>query len=198
MHPRTPAGRFAAHGALLFLLPFATGCGPGAAGTAAVDDALAAQIQAARLPDGLLDSPELRRIVDLQVARDAEGLIAQLADGSPSVRARALHALASVQDSAAVPAILPLLRDPEWTVRRDAALALGQARTGVSASALLEALEREEGAEVRRRLTEALGKVGSAAALARLHDAAARPGEAAERMLAYARFGIRDVHHPAV
>lgn len=79
-----------------------------------------------RPSDGLLQSPQLQAVVDLQVAQDASALTGLLTDADPSIRARAAFALASVIDGAAAPTLLRSLEDSEAAVRRDAAFALGQ------------------------------------------------------------------------
>ena len=73
-----------------------------------------------RPTDGLLDDPQLQRLVDLQVARDGGGLMAALHDENAAVRARAAFALGSVQFGEAGPRLAELLSDPEADVRRDA------------------------------------------------------------------------------
>ena len=53
-----------------------------------------------RTGDGLLRTPELQAIVDLQVDRDALGLSEMLFATNPSLRARAAFALGSIQEPA--------------------------------------------------------------------------------------------------
>lgn len=133
---------------------------------------------------------ELREVVDLQVARDADGLREFLASDDAEVRARAALALASVQSSRAVGDLQALLSDPEPVVRREAAFALGQTDAADRGQSLMEALPREEDPEVRRRLIEALGKrAPSAEVLLELDPEG--PAEAAERALALARMALR-------
>ena len=95
-----------------------------------------AQPRPARSADGLLSRPDLQRLVDAQNARDGATLVAALSASDPAVRARAAFALASVQDTAAVPALLQALADPEAAVRADAAFALGLTADSTAESAL--------------------------------------------------------------
>ncbi|HUP18660.1 MAG TPA: HEAT repeat domain-containing protein, partial [Gemmatimonadota bacterium] len=163
-----------------------------AASPAAAQDGPAA---GGRPSDGLLVRPDLQALVDLQVRRDGASLAARLDDTDPAVRARAAFALASVQDTSAVPALLDALGDSDSRVRADAAFALGQTADSTAAGELLEALGREPDATVRARLLEAVGKTGGSAALGRLAETAPRPAEEWARAMAIARFGLRGVHH---
>ena len=157
-----------------------------------------------RAGDGLLDRPELQTIVDAQIARDGGTLIARLSDPDPTLRARAAFALGSVQDAAAVPALLDLLEDRDPSVRADAAFALGQTADSSAASNLLAAFERaargsQDSATTvfRHRLLEALGKTGDRASLVRLASLDPPPVDRAALALSIARYGIRGVADPA-
>jgi len=150
----------------------------------------------ARPSDGLLESPLLQGIVDLQVERDGEALGALLSGTDALVRARAAFALASVQDLVTGPALVPALRDPDPSVRRDVAFAVGQLSDPAHGAALLGALEDETDPEVRRRLLEAIGKVGDERALERLLGLNLPEEEAPARNLAISRMGVRGVVLP--
>jgi len=113
-----------------------------------------------RSGDGLLDSPELQAVVDLQVARDGAGLVSFLDDPDPRVRGRAAYALASVQDPEAGSSLAGLLSDSEPSVRADAAFALGQLLDPDFGPILVGAFRREDDPNVRVRLLEAIGKAG--------------------------------------
>ncbi len=147
-----------------------------------------------RPADDLLTRPALQRLVDLQVERDAAGLVVALDADDSAVRARAAFALASVQDSSAVPALLGLLDDPAPQVRADAAFALGQSARRVPAQPLLEALAEEMNEDVQRLLLEALGKKGDEASLVALATMAPDDALAPVRALAMARYGLRGLH----
>ncbi len=152
---------------------------------------------AQRAPDSLLRRPDLQRLVDLQVERDGPALREALADRDATVRARAAFALASVQDSASAPVLVALLRDPVAAVRADAAFALGQSADTTRQDALLGALRAEGDPEVQRRLLEALGKTGGASSLGALAALNLPDGLDADRALALARYGLRNVYAPA-
>jgi len=151
-----------------------------------------AQPQDDRPPDALLERTDLQAIVDAQVRRDGAALLERLDASDPAVRARAAFALASVQDTAAVPALLRLLRDSVPEVRADAAFALGQMPSGVPAEPLLRLLGRERDAVVQRRLIEALGKTGDPASLRSLVRFGLPDARDPDLALAMARYGMRD------
>ncbi len=158
---------------------------------------LRAQHVTDRPSDNLLVREDLQALVDLQVERDAKALIAYLSHTDPAVRARAAFALASVQDSTAVPTLLTLLEDADATVQADAAFALGQAPGRVYAPALINALAMSEDTTVQRHLIEALGKKGDKASLVPLVSWAWKDTvHVAEIGLALGRYGIRDLHAP--
>ena len=64
-----------------------------------------------RPSDGLLRDAGLQEVVELQVRRDADGLIERLRSPEASLRARAALALASVQALEAVPDLLEAASD---------------------------------------------------------------------------------------
>ena len=150
-----------------------------------------------RPPDGLLERPDLQRLVDLQVRRRGDSLAHFLSSPDAAVRARAAFALGSVQDPATVPSLLPLLDDPEPKVRADAAFALGQTADSTSSLRLVNALEREDDPAVLRELLDALGKTGSLGSLDALLAADLPAALEPTRALALARYGLRGLHPPA-
>ena len=157
-----------------------------------------AQPRPARSADGLLSRPDLQRLVDAQNARDGGTLVAALSDADPVVRARAAFALASVQDTAAVPALIASLADPAAAVRADAAFALGLTADSTAEDALLGALESETDPAVRAELFEALGRTGGGASLGALAALGAAGDERALLALALGRYGLRGIHDPRV
>ncbi len=94
------------------------------------------------------------------------------------LRARALRALARIQDVATLDTVRAGLKDPFADVRDEAAFAAGQlalswepltdAERGVLADALLETEATERDAAVRVTQLDALGRTGTPAAVARL------------------------------
>ncbi|MFB6271416.1 MAG: peptidylprolyl isomerase [Salinibacter sp.] len=147
-----------------------------------------------RPSDDLLTRPALQAIVEAQVARAGDTLRSKLDAEESDIRARAAFALASVQDSAAVPDLLPLLKESIPLVQTDAAFALGQMPpASVPEPPLLRALRYERDARVQRRLIEALGKTGDAESLRSLLRLRPPPGRAPTLALALARYGMRGV-----
>lgn len=149
-----------------------------------------------RAPDGLLVRPALQALVDLQVRRNAEGLIEALASPDSVVRARAAFALGSVQAEAAVPALRTLLSDPVPGVRADAAFALGQSADSTAGVALVVALRTEATPAVLAELLDALGNVGGTADLAAVLRTDLPDAVEPARAMALARFGMRGVTSP--
>jgi cyclophilin family peptidyl-prolyl cis-trans isomerase len=81
-----------------------------------------------------------------------------LQDKNAAYRAAAALAFGSVQDSAAVPALLPLLADKSVAVRRAAAFALGQAGNKAAAGPLSEHVYKATDYQEKKALGEALGR----------------------------------------
>ncbi len=161
-----------------------------------------ASAQTALLPmgrpsDSLLARPALQQLVEWQSARRAAPLIGALQSADVAVRARAAFALASVQDSAAVPALIRRLGDPAPTVRADATFALGQSEGRVPPRTLLRALRAETDATVQARLLEALGKKGDRASLAALVETDVPAALVPDKALTVGRYALRDVHAPS-
>lgn len=148
---------------------------------------------AGRPADGLLTRPDVQAVVDLQVRRDGEALTALLTDPDSVIRARAAFALGSVQAPDAVAALRTLLDDPVPAVRADAAFALGQTADSTAGVALAVSLRREATPDVTRELLDALGKVGGHPDLEAVLGALLTDDLEADRALALARFGMRDV-----
>jgi HEAT repeat protein len=99
---------------------------------------------------------------------------AALGDTAAVVRANAARAVLSLPTGEAASLILPLLRDRDEFVRREAAYALGLTRSGAGVSALSAALETDKQPSVRAAAAVALGQVGDAAAVPALAGALSR------------------------
>ncbi|MBM4161439.1 MAG: HEAT repeat domain-containing protein, partial [Ignavibacteria bacterium] len=106
-------------------------------------------------------SPAEREILMLQDQRSlGDGkLVSHLSNADPRLRSRAAMALANLQDTSTVQAVLPLLKDPEAIVRESAAFALGQIGSNAAQDSLLTQLKIETNPDVLVRILEALGKV---------------------------------------
>lgn len=127
-------------------------------GTATPDvDADLAEIEGAVATDPL---PEATAQSQSQPTGAVVALVATLADPSPGVRLAAAEALGSLQDTAAVRALMRALRtDDDAEVRRAAAHALGEIEDPTAIPALGEALARDPDPEVRLMATWALGEI---------------------------------------
>ncbi|HVF45031.1 MAG TPA: HEAT repeat domain-containing protein [Pyrinomonadaceae bacterium] len=99
---------------------------------------------------------------------------AALSDASAIVRATAARAVLSLGAGEAAALILPLLRDRDEFVRREAAYALGLARSPSAVTALAAAVETDKKPSVRGAAAVALGQIGDAAAAPALSGALAR------------------------
>ena len=163
----------------LITLCFCLGCQIGTS-TIEGDDAVFM-----RTGDGLLRTPELQAIVDLQVERNALGLAEMLLATDPSLRARAAFALGSIQEPATFSILASRLENEEdAAVRRDIVFAIGQLNTESSVPVLVDALSQESERDVRYRILEALGKVGSVSASEALLAADVLPNEEPLRVFA--------------
>jgi HEAT repeat protein len=110
------------------------------------------------------------------MARPESSRAASAALGDPSaiVRATAARAVLSLASGEASTLILPLLRDRDEFVRREAAYALGLTRSRVGVSALAAAVETDKQPSVRAASAIALGQIGDAAAVPALVGALSR------------------------
>lgn len=97
-----------------------------------------------------------------------------LGDAAAIVRATAARAVLSLPPNEAATLILPLLRDRDEFVRREAAYALGLTRSPGVVSALAAALETDKQASVRGAAAVALGQIGDSAAAPALAGALSR------------------------
>jgi cyclophilin family peptidyl-prolyl cis-trans isomerase/HEAT repeat protein len=148
--------------------------------------------------------PKAVRATRLELTRaPATEVLPLLAERSPEVRARALLALARLQDPSTLAAVVPLLADGDERVRAAAAFALGQgdvalagttgphAETRTSAeTALVSRLARERGRVARPSLFEALGVLSTGPGIPSLVAALGSP-DAARAARALAVYGHR-------
>jgi HEAT repeat protein len=99
---------------------------------------------------------------------------AALGDTAAIVRATAARAVLSLPSGEAATLILPLLRDRDEFVRREAAYALGLTRSTVGVQLLSSAVQTDKEASVRGAAAVALGQIGDAAAVPALVGALTR------------------------
>ncbi|HEV7890152.1 MAG TPA: HEAT repeat domain-containing protein [Pyrinomonadaceae bacterium] len=99
---------------------------------------------------------------------------AALSDTSAIVRATAARAVLSLGHEEAATLILPLLRDRDEFVRREAAYALGLTRSRAAVGALAASVETDKKPSVRGAAAVALGQIGDATSVPALAGALAR------------------------
>lgn len=105
------------------------------------------------------DDPVLVQIYEYQDKRDTDSLLQYFDHENALYRASAAEALASVQDTAALPMLFILLNDEQPKVRKAAAYAIGQVYDSAAVGPLVTALQEEDSSFVKKELLEALGKV---------------------------------------
>jgi HEAT repeat protein len=134
------------------------------------------QVQKARLSSAEME--ERRDAVTRLGAmeRPESSRVAALALGDPAaiIRATAARAVLSLGHDEAATLILPLLKDRDEFVRREAAYALGLTRSTIIVSALAAAVETDKKPSVRGAAAVALGQIGDARAVAALTGALSR------------------------
>jgi HEAT repeat protein len=99
---------------------------------------------------------------------------AVLGDAAAIVRATAARAVLSLPAGEAATLLLPLVRDRDEFVRREAAYALGITRSTVGVSALAAAVETDKQPSVRGAAAVALGQLGDVSAVPALAGALSR------------------------
>lgn len=107
----------------------------------------------------------LMRLGNLKRPDASRAATAGLNDASPAVRVAAMRAVLSLPGSEAGSALLPLLKDKQEFVRREAAFALGDTRHRSATSALIDLLLQDKKPAVRAAAAVALGQIGDEAAL---------------------------------
>ncbi len=112
-----------------------------------------------------LSSPVIRHAYDLQNKQDRDSLIFLLKSEDPTSRYAAARAFASFCDSSALPALFPLLNDPQQQIRAMAAFAIGQIGSNSAEGPLTSAFDSRDSArlyqEANGAILEAMGKIGS-------------------------------------
>ncbi len=99
------------------------------------------------------------KIADFQDRRLSDSLYTYFKHKNPQYRKEAVLAFASIQDSFAIEQLREILRfDADPTVRKNAAIALGQLPLETSAAILWKGLQEEKDPTVLREIIEACGK----------------------------------------
>jgi peptidylprolyl isomerase len=136
-------------------------------------------------------------IAELQNSRSlVDGkLYGYLHSSNPSVRSRAVVALANIQDSSSIQFLLPLLNDSNPAVCRSTAFALGQIGNSEAGSHLIERVQTESDSKCVQEIIDAIGKCGSNEHLKALIEMAPTFSREAQSSVAcsIARFAIRKI-----
>jgi HEAT repeat protein len=131
---------------------------------------------------------------DCEAAKGRRDYAADLASPVPAVRVQAAVELGRNAEQAAVPLLLPALKDAEPAVRREAAKALGAIKDSRSVPALIDAL-RDDNKNVRAYAAYALGELRDARAV----DALLRALRDAEWCVRdQAAWTLRELHDPSL
>ncbi len=128
---------------------------------------LAIEKQRERLTSGDVEERRdaVMRLGNLHVAEASRAAMPALSDPSPIVRAMAAKAILSADPEHAVASLLPLLKDKDEFVRREASYALGRTRSRSATAALSERLLNDKEAGVRGAAAVALGDIRDEAAV---------------------------------
>jgi HEAT repeat protein len=134
------------------------------------------KVQTARLSSADVEERRdaVTRLGALGRPEGARSAAVALGDSSAVVRAAAARAVHSLPPGEAATLVLPLLRDRDEFVRREAAYALGLTRSPLGVSALAAAVETDKEASVRGASAVALGQMGDAGAVPALAGALSR------------------------
>src|SRR5688500_2537481 len=108
------------------------------------------------------------RLGNLHVAEASRAAVPALSDPSPVIRATAAKAVLSLEPDESVAVLLPLLKDKDEFVRREAAYALGRTRSRNATAALSERLLTDKEDGVRAAAAVALGDIADEAAVVSL------------------------------
>ncbi len=114
--------------------------------------------------DVSFSNPGIRHVFDLQNRQERDSLVMLLSSQDPSLRYAAARAFASIQDTAVLKSLEPLLQDPNGKIRMMAAVAVGQLGAPSAVGALTSAFDGRDSARLyesaNSMILEAMGKVG--------------------------------------
>ena len=108
------------------------------------------------------------RLGNLHSVEASRAAVPALSDPSPVIRATAAKAVLSLAPDESVTVLLPLLKDKDEFVRREAAYALGRTRSRNATAALTERLLTDKEDGVRAAAAVALGDIADEAAVVSL------------------------------
>lgn len=115
----------------------------------------------------------LMRLGNLHSAEASRAAVPALSDASPIIRATATKAVLALDPNESVSMLLPLLKDKDEFVRREAAYALGRTRSRSATAALSDSLLNDKEDGVRAAAAVALGHIADEAAVVSLAGALA-------------------------
>ena len=144
---------------------------------------------------------EFEAILKLEDQRQpCHKLLPFLKNPEPMIRTRALEAMGKLQDSTCVFEVTKLLNDVNHNVRLTAAFALGQMGSATAEEALIRRLTFKDVVAVKRRILEALGKIGTTKTLSvlRRQFRSLQADVRAEAALAAGRLARRGLRDPAL
>lgn len=105
---------------------------------------------------------ELAHIITQESQRvSCDSLLTYFESTEPIIRARAVEAVGKLQDSTCIEAVAGMLDDPNHNVRMEAVFALGQMGSASAEEALIERFHAKEINDIKVRIIEALGKIGT-------------------------------------
>jgi HEAT repeat protein len=110
----------------------------------------------------------ISRLGSMQHPAASRAALAGLRDPLPIVRATSVTAILSLPTEESAANLLPLLKDKDELVRREAAYALGTTRSTPAVPSLIELLRNDKIDEVRGAAAVALGKISSDGAVSSL------------------------------
>jgi cyclophilin family peptidyl-prolyl cis-trans isomerase/HEAT repeat protein len=126
---------------------------------------------------------EMRSLEYMRIA-NSDKFIVWLNDHDHHIRKYAIRTLGRIQDPKSIPWVARCLSDKSSEVRSEAAFALGQFFNEEAESPLINSIKNETAEEVRLKLTEALGKVGTVRSHPILNDLAKSKSSELIRILA--------------
>ncbi|HXT63413.1 MAG TPA: HEAT repeat domain-containing protein [Pyrinomonadaceae bacterium] len=110
----------------------------------------------------------LMRLGNLKRPDASRAAAAALSDVSAAVRVAAAHAVLSLPSAEAAAMLMPLLKDKDEFVRREAAFALGETHARTATTSLIDLIVHDKKPSVRAAAAVALGQIGDEAALSPL------------------------------
>ena len=134
------------------------------------------KVQTARLSSADVEERReaVTRLGAMRRPESSRAAASALRDPAAIVRATATHAVLSLEGGEAAALILPLLKDRDEFVRREAAYSLGLTRSGAGVEALAAAVGTDKKPSVRGAAAVALGQIGDPRAVAALSGALTR------------------------